>query len=90
LEEIFKKKYDPHCPSHVFGNVSFVASAHVCGYKFGDAQIEDELQSLQTCPYSSCHVYIRTPHIKHQPYKKTLNKIRKMKIKWVGMKAYCP
>jgi len=25
--------------------------AHVSGYKFGDAQIEDELQLPQTCPY---------------------------------------
>jgi hypothetical protein len=43
-------------------------STHVSGYKFVDTQIEDELHSPQTCPY--CKVYMRTTHIKDEPYKK--------------------
>jgi hypothetical protein len=43
-------------------------STHVNGHKFGDTQIEDELKLPQTCPY--CKVYIKTTHIKHEPYKK--------------------
>jgi hypothetical protein len=94
----------PHTLVHIWGRFFFknmihiahpmclvlfplLHSTHVNGYKFGDTQIEDELQLPQTCFY--CKVYIRTTHIKHEPYKKTLNQIRKKKIKWVGMKAYC-
>jgi hypothetical protein len=47
-------------------------STKVNGYKFGDTQIEDELQLPQTCSY--CKVYIRTIHIKHEPYKKPSTK----------------